>query len=81
MEPRDFEDTWKLAHHFGIKDLVVEDVTSTGGQVAISTRALRDREAVVNTVLCVIDRSGGTHPELDELGLRLRPLFTSAELE
>jgi len=60
--------------------VVVEDVITTGGQVAISTRELRDRGAHVSVVLCAIDRSDGNHPALDELGLEVRSLFTAADL-
>jgi orotate phosphoribosyltransferase len=60
--------------------LVVEDVITTGGQVAASTRALRDRGAVVRAVLCVIDRSSGTHPELDALDVMVHSLFTLADV-
>jgi orotate phosphoribosyltransferase len=64
----------------GRRLLVVEDVITTGGQVARSTAALRARGAVVEAVLCVIDRSTGVHPELDAMGCRVIPLLTAAEL-
>jgi orotate phosphoribosyltransferase len=60
--------------------LVVEDVITTGGQVARSTRDLRDRDAVVDSVLCVIDRSGGAHPALDGLACSVISVFTADEL-
>jgi orotate phosphoribosyltransferase len=75
--------TAKLAEGAAIEGrrvLVVEDVITTGGQVAESTRELRERGAIVDTVLCVIDRSGGQHPALDDLGLTLRSLFTATDL-
>ena len=56
--------------------VVVEDVLTTGGQVVASTRELRARGAVVDTVLCVIDRSGGHHRLRDE-GLGLLSLFSA----
>lgn len=65
----------------GKRVLVVEDVITTGGQVAASTGELRDRGAVVEEVLCVIDRSNGDHAELDAISLRVRSLFTRADLE
>lgn len=65
----------------GKRCLVVEDVITTGGQVVLSTQDLRDRGAVVDTVLCVIDRSGGDHAKLDEIGLGLRSLLTMADLD
>ena len=61
--------------------LVVEDVISTGGQVAASTRELRHRDAVVRSVLCVIDRSDGQHGLLNDIGVTIRAMFTSAELD
>ena len=61
--------------------LVVEDVITTGGQVAMSTEDLRGLGAIVDTVLCVIDRSGGRHEALDAAGLTVSSLFTSAELD
>lgn len=64
----------------GRKVLVVEDVITTGGQVAESTRELRHRGAEVSTVLCVIDRSGGDHQVLDDEGIEVISLFSAAEL-
>lgn len=73
----------------GKRLLVVEDVVTTGGQVVASTNDLRDRGAVVNEVLCAIDRRPEPKPQhgaqagagkLEEAGLELLPLFTAAEL-
>ena len=63
----------------GRKTLVVEDVVTTGGQVVSSVAELRRRDAVVIGVLCVIDRSDGTH-EISDAGLPLWSLFTIADL-
>src|SRR5689334_11419818 len=38
---------------------IVEDVVTSGGQVVISCGDLRERGAVVDTALCVIDRESG----------------------
>lgn len=65
----------------GRRVLVVEDVITTGGQVAVSTRALRDRGALVDSVLCAIDRSKGDHTTLDSVDLSVIALFTSADLD
>jgi orotate phosphoribosyltransferase len=65
----------------GKRCLVVEDVITTGGQVVLSTADLRARGAIVDTVLCVIDRSDGDHAKLDEIGLEIRSLFTAADLD
>ncbi len=63
----------------GRKVLVVEDVITTGGQVLASAADLRDRGADILAVLCVIDRSEGTH-RLAEADLDLISLFTAADL-
>ena len=64
----------------GRRVLVVEDVITTGGQVASSIGELRSRGARVDAALCVIDRSGGDHSRLDAVGCRVVPLFSGAEL-
>ena len=60
--------------------LIVEDVITTGGQVAASTAELRSRGAVVESVLCIIDRSNGAHPELDAISCSVLSLWTADEL-
>jgi orotate phosphoribosyltransferase len=60
---------------------VVEDVVTTGGQVLLSCAELRERGAVVDTVLCVIDREAGGPEAFAAVGLALRPLFTMTELK
>lgn len=64
----------------GKQVLVVEDVITTGGQVVRSTGELRERGAYIESVLCVIDRSGGDHTALDAVSLQVRSLFTTADL-
>ncbi len=65
----------------GRRLLVVEDVVTTGGQVVMSTEDLRELGAVVDHVLCVIDRSGGSYEAIGAAGLSIRSLFTTAELD
>lgn len=65
----------------GRRVLVVEDIITTGGQVVQSTSDLRGRGALVDTVLCVIDRSGGDHSALAAAGVGIRSLFTSEDLD
>jgi orotate phosphoribosyltransferase len=63
---------------------VVEDVITTGGQVVLSTEDLRARGAIVDTVLCVVDRrpARGLGPDkLGEAGLSMRALFTLDEIQ
>lgn len=64
----------------GKQVLVVEDVITTGGQVVISTGDLRSLGAVVESVLCVIDRSGGDRSQLDAAGIGVLSLFSAADL-
>lgn len=64
----------------GRQVLVVEDIITTGGQVATSAGELRTRGALVDSALCIIDRSGGAHPELDAIGCRVISLFTADQL-
>lgn len=65
----------------GKKICLIEDVITTGGQVVISTQMLREAGALVDDVLCVIDRSEGQTEKINQAHLRLRPLFTMAELK
>jgi orotate phosphoribosyltransferase len=65
----------------GKRVTVVEDVVTSGGQVVLSCGDLRDRGAVVDCALCVIDRESGGPEALAELGVELRPLFTMSELK
>ncbi len=60
---------------------VVEDVVTTGGQIALSTQDLRDEGADVRCALAVVDREQGGHEALAEHGLELRAVFMAAELE
>lgn len=64
----------------GKKVLVVEDVITTGGQVAISTADLRTTGAQIDTVICVIDRGGGADT-MAKAGLKMKALFTSEQLK
>ena len=64
----------------GKEVLVIEDVITTGGQVALSTEDLRNLGANVNHVLCVIDRTDGNHATLNAISLQVRALFTASQL-
>src|SRR3954447_9179591 len=65
----------------GKRTVVVEDVVTTGGQVLLSCADLRERGALVDTVLCVIDREAGGPEAFAAEGLALRPLFTMTQLK
>lgn len=64
----------------GRRVLVVEDVITSGGQVALSTADLRERGAVIDEALCVVDREEGGAECLAKHGLRMRALFTAEDL-
>jgi orotate phosphoribosyltransferase len=65
----------------GRRVAVVEDVVTSGGQIALSTRELRALGATVDTALCVIDRQEGGAQALAADGIALRALLTRADLE
>jgi len=65
----------------GRKLLVVEDVVTSGGQVVASTNDLRERGAIVDSAVCVIDREAGGVDALAEAGVALAALYTMSELE
>jgi orotate phosphoribosyltransferase len=60
---------------------VIEDVVTSGGQVVTSCGDLRERGALVDHAVCVIDREAGGAKNLAEVDVELRALFTMAELE
>ena len=60
---------------------VVEDVVTSGGQVVKSCGDLRERGAVVEHALYVIDREAGGAEALAAVGVEPHPLFTMSELE
>ncbi|MEO5678212.1 MAG: orotate phosphoribosyltransferase [Acidimicrobiales bacterium] len=59
---------------------VVEDVVTTGGQIALSTEDLRREGAAVGHALAVVDREVGGRENLRRSGLELRSVFTTADL-
>jgi orotate phosphoribosyltransferase len=65
----------------GRRVTLIEDVITTGGAVRDATRALREAGAVVETVVCAIDRSPGADNPLADLGLAIRSVLTKADLD
>jgi orotate phosphoribosyltransferase len=65
----------------GKKIVLIEDVISTGGQVVISANQLRGDGAIIEDVVCVIDRSEGDIKPMLAANLKLSALFTMAELK
>jgi orotate phosphoribosyltransferase len=60
---------------------LVEDVVTSGGQVVTSCGDLRERGALVEQAVCVIDREAGGAKNLADVDVELRALFTMSELE
>ena len=65
----------------GRRVTLVEDVITTGGAVRDATRALREAGAVVETVVCAIDRSPEGENPLADVGLEVRSVLTKAQLD
>ena len=65
----------------GRRVTLVEDVITTGGAVRDATRALREAGAVVETVVCAIDRSPEGENPLADVGLEVRPVLTKSMLD
>jgi len=65
----------------GKRVTVIEDVITTGGQVVISTQQLRALGAIVDHVVCVIDRSPDHGGALSAEGLTMTALLTRAQLD
>ncbi|MEV4178654.1 phosphoribosyltransferase family protein [Nonomuraea sp. NPDC049709] len=65
----------------GRRVLVVEDVVTSGGQIAISTGRLRELGARIDHALCVIDRQEGGAQALAAHGIGLLALLTRSDLD
>jgi orotate phosphoribosyltransferase len=65
----------------GKKLCIIEDVVTTGGQIVLSAGDLRGFGAIVENVLCVIERDPKSHEILGKENLTLKPLFTMNELK
>jgi orotate phosphoribosyltransferase len=64
----------------GRRLLIVEDVVTSGGQVAASCEDLRGLGAIVDAAVCVIDRGAGGRDRLRAAGVELRALFVTEEV-
>lgn len=65
----------------GRRVTIIEDVITTGGAVRDATNALRAAGAIVNVVVCAIDRSPAGENPLADVGLDVRPVLTRAQLD
>lgn len=64
----------------GRRVVVIEDVVTTGGALLASCARLRDEGAIVDTVVCAIDREQGGRANLAAAGLELRAALTRRDL-
>ncbi|MDD1705630.1 MAG: orotate phosphoribosyltransferase, partial [Methanoregulaceae archaeon] len=64
----------------GMRVLLVEDVTTSGGSVIRGIQALRAEGALVDTVVTVVDREAGAPDALLKLGVRLAALSRASEI-
>jgi orotate phosphoribosyltransferase len=65
----------------GMRLCIIEDVVTSGGAVLDAAAALRDRGAVVGSVVCVIDRESGGRENLAAADLELHAVFTMSDLQ
>jgi len=65
----------------GRRVTIIEDVITTGGAVRDATRALREAGAVVEVVVCAIDRSPADEDPLADVDLEIRSVLTRADLD
>ena len=65
----------------GRRVVLVEDVITTGGAVRDAVRALRSDGAVVDVVVCAIDRSPEGGNPLADVDLEVRAVLTKADLD
>lgn len=65
----------------GKRVTIIEDVITTGGAVRDATNALRAAGAIVEVVVCAIDRSPAGENPLADVGLEVRSVLTRAELD
>ena len=64
----------------GERVLFVEDVVTTGGTLRAAIERMRAAGAVIEDVVCVVDREEGGKVALAEINVRLRGLLTAKDL-
>jgi orotate phosphoribosyltransferase len=65
----------------GRRLFIVEDVVTSGGAILDSVAELRERGAIVERAVCVIDRESGGSKNLADAGIELEALFTMTQLK
>lgn len=56
-------------------------IVTTGGAVRNAALALRERGAMVDLVICAIDRSSAGIRPLQDIGIEIRSVLTRQDLE
>lgn len=59
--------------------IIIEDVVTTGGQIIKSVRNLRERGAIVNDCICVINRKENNNKSLETENIKLHSLFSKSD--
>lgn len=65
----------------GKRVTLIEDVITSGGAVRDAANALRPAGAIIDTVVCAIDRSPEPGESLRDVALEIRSVLTRAELD
>jgi orotate phosphoribosyltransferase len=65
----------------GKRILLIEDVVTSGGQIILSAKDLRDTGAIVESAVCVIDRESEGIRALNENNINLHSLFTMSYIK
>lgn len=76
--------TNKVVEGIDIKDknvCIIEDIITTGGQVLLSLEDLRKAGAIVNLVLCVINRSPSPIQKFMDESLQIKSLFKKKDFD
>lgn len=60
--------------------LIIDDIATTGGNLQLAIKGLRDRGAKVEHAMVLVDREQGAIKKLAEMGVRLFPIMTSSRL-
>lgn len=74
--------TCKFAEGIEIKNkklCIIEDVVTTGGQVFLSAADLKNAGAIVENVICVIDRGENSKDKMSGKSLKLQSLFIKSD--
>lgn len=60
--------------------LLIEDVTTSGGSVLKSIAVLREHNAVVDRIICVVDRESGTQEKMKSAHMEFIPLLCISDI-